>query len=88
MSPSVYDEDTFLGARLALNDIQDTSVLVGALIDHDDRSTAIFLEAERRLTDRVSLEVEGRFFISVDPLGDLAVVAQDDVLTVRAAWNL
>ncbi len=88
VSPTIYDEDTFLGARLALNDIQDTSVLVGGLIDHDDRSTAIFLEAGRRLTDRVSLEVEGRFFVNVDPLGELAVAAQDDVLTVRAAWNL
>ena len=88
LSPTIYDEDTFLGARLALNDMQDTSVLVGALIDNDDRSTAIFFEAERRLTDRISLEVEGRFFVNVDPLGDLAAVAQDNVFTLRAAWNL
>ena len=88
LSPTIYDEDTFLGARLALNDIQGTSVLLGGLVDHEDRSTAIFVEAKRRLTDRVSLEVEGRFFVNVDSRGDLAAVAQDDVFSVRAAWNL
>lgn len=85
--PTIYDDDTFVGARLALNDLQDTSVLVGALVDHGDGSTAVFLEAERRLGDHVSLEIEGRFFVNADPAGDLAFVAQDDVLTVRASWN-
>ena len=80
LAPTISDEDVFLGARLALNDVQNTSLLVGGLTDRDDRSTAIFVEAERRLTDRVSLEVEGRFFVNVDPAGDLAAVERDDVI--------
>ncbi|MFQ5527325.1 MAG: hypothetical protein ACE5GX_13815 [Thermoanaerobaculia bacterium] len=87
LAPTIYDRDIFLGARLALNDIQDTSILVGALVDHDDRSTAVFVEAERRVATRVTAEIEGRFFTNVDPTGDLAAVERDDVFTVRLAWN-
>ncbi len=84
----IYDEDFFLGARLAFNDIDDTSVLLGGLIDEEDGSTAIFLEAERRLTPKITLEIEGRFFVSADPSIELAAVARDDVVAVRTSWNL
>ena len=38
-----------MGARLALNDVQDTQALVGAIVDREDGSTALSVEAERRL---------------------------------------
>ncbi|NIP75688.1 MAG: hypothetical protein GTN90_06815, partial [Xanthomonadales bacterium] len=68
---TVFDDDLFLGARLTMNDVQDTSVLGGAIIDRDTRSTILFAEAERRIGDNWKIELEGRFFLNVsgsDPL--------------------
>ena len=64
--PTPFDNDIFVGTRIALNDVQDTSILAGATIDIDDRSTIFMAEAERRLSDRWSLVAKGRFFINVE----------------------
>lgn len=85
--PTIYDQDTFVGLRLARNDIQDTQLLAGALIDHQDRSTAAFVEASRRLGNRVALELEARFFSHVDPAGDLAAFDRDSFVSLRTAWH-
>jgi hypothetical protein len=85
--PTIYDDDIFVGTRLALNDSQDTAVLAGALIDRGDGSTAVFLEAERRLGSRFTLEIEGRAFLDASPSGDLAFLADDDLVTLRFSWN-
>ncbi len=86
--PTIYDDDVFVGARLAFNDVQDSAVLLGAVIDNDDRSIAAFLEAERRLGRSFTFEFEGRFFLNADPAGDLAFVQNDSFAALRLSWNL
>lgn len=81
--PTVFDDDIFVGARLALNDIQGTAILAGAIIDADDQSTLLFIEAERRLGDTWSLEAEGRFFINVDDDRLLQNFKDDNFVTLR-----
>ncbi len=77
------DDDIFLGARLALNDEQDTAVLAGAIIDRSSQATLFFVEAERRLGDSWKIELEGRFFLNA-PGGDpLAGLRDDDFITLR-----
>ncbi len=77
------DDDIFLGARLALNDEQDSAVLAGAIVDRKSQATLFFVEAERRLGDSWKIELEGRFFLNV-PGGDpLAGIRDDDVVTLR-----
>ena len=44
-----FDEDLFIGARLAPNDTQDTQLLGGAVIDVDGGSMSLFFEAKRRI---------------------------------------
>lgn len=61
---TLFQNDLFVGVRLALNDIQDTSVLVGAIVDLDNQSTLFQIEAERRLGDDWSAEVQARFFLN------------------------
>ena len=85
--PTIFDQDTFLGARLAWNDVQGTRLLAGAVIDHDDGSVFGLVEGGRRLGDRVTLEVEARLFAGVDPAGDLAASKDDSFVTLRAAWH-
>ena len=77
------DDDVFLGARLALNDEQDSAVLAGAIVDRTSQATLFFVEAERRLGDSWKIELESRFFLNV-PGGDpLAGIRDDDVVTLR-----
>ena len=57
-----FEDDYFLGARLALNDVQDTSILAGGIVDRSDGATFVTIEAERRLGDGFKIELESNFF--------------------------
>ena len=80
---TLADDDIFLGARLALNDEQDTALLAGPIIDRTSQATLFFIEAERRLGDSWKVELESRLFFNA-PGGDLlATIADDDFVTLR-----
>ncbi len=77
------DDDVFVGTRIALNDEQDTAILVGAVVDRRSQATLFIIEAERRIGDDWKIELESRFFVNV-PRGDpLAALRDDDVVTLR-----
>lgn len=78
-----FDEDIFFGARLAANDMQDTQLLGGAVVDVNDGSTSLFIEAERRLGDNWIVELEGRFFANVKSQNALASFKDDGFVTFR-----
>jgi hypothetical protein len=78
-----FQDDIFLGARLALNDEQDTSLLAGVIVDRVEGSTLATVEAERRLGQDWRLAVEARMFIGIDRADVLHGLRRDDVLTVR-----
>lgn len=83
--PTPFDNDLFLGARFALNDTQDTALLVGVVIDRDDHSRILSVEAERRLGSHWTVELEGRWFKQIATDGDLAVYAGDSFVSIRLA---
>lgn len=77
------DNDIFTGARLTLNDVQDTALLAGTVIDTSNGSTSAFIEAERRIGDDWKAEIESRLFLvsnENDPTGQLR---DDDLITLR-----
>lgn len=78
-----FEHDVFYGTRLALNDIQDTSLLIGAISDVKDGSTSALIEADRRLGQSWKAELEGRFFINVDENNILSAFEQDSFLSLR-----
>ena len=80
---TAFEDDFFLGARLALNDFQDTTALFGGVIDRETGGTAIFLEAERRIGETWRIELEGRFFSNVSNLDPLSYIHRDDHITFR-----
>jgi hypothetical protein len=82
-SATAFENDAFAGTRLALNDAQDTSLLVGGIVDAENGSTALFVEGERRLGDSWFLEMESRLFLGVDDEDALAAFADDDFVTLR-----
>jgi hypothetical protein len=75
--PTLFEDDVFAGARLALNDVQSTELLAGFVVDRDKRSIQLSIEAERRLTDNWSAELESRWFLNTDDR-DFAAVFRDD----------
>lgn len=77
------NNDVFVGARLALNDVQDTSLLAGAAVDADDQTTGMFIEAERRIGQNWTAEAEARLFFNVDEDNIADAFRNDDFITLR-----
>ena len=77
------DKDLFLGARYALNDTQDTSILAGGIIDLENGSSSGLIEAERRIGNNWKAELEARLFINIDETDPLHFFRKDDALTLR-----
>ncbi len=84
--PSLADNDIFAGLRMAMNDTQDTAILFGGSWDHRSHAGFINLEAERRLTDHLKLEINARFFVNVPDNDPLAAIRNDDFLELTLNW--
>lgn len=85
--PTIFDDDLFVGARLALNDTQNTAILAGAIVDTHDRSTSALVEGSRRLGRSWTVELEARLFLDVAPDNTLAPFAREDFVNLRVARN-
>jgi len=81
--PVIFDDDFFFGARLTLNDVQDSELLAGFSIDRSDRASQLSLEASRRLGNRWTTELEGRWFLNSGDSGVLSAFKKDSHLTFR-----
>ncbi len=79
---SIYDDDLFLGTRLALNDIDDSSLLVGALLDRKTDAIAVFAEASRRFGDDWIIGIESGIFANAKFPDPIAFVNNDDFVTI------
>ena len=74
---SIADNDAFVGARLAMNDTQDTVVLAGFSYDTDTGETFVNIEAERRFGDDWFGELRLRSFSGAEQ-GDTTYWLQND----------
>ena len=83
---TVLDHDLFFGARLALNDTQDTQLLAGTIIDHSHGSTAVSVEFERRIAEHLKLGVESRHFLNTSRQNSLEAFRADDFTALRLSW--
>ena len=83
--PTIYDEDLFLGARLALNDVEDTSLLIGLVTDFEEGPETMRLEFERRLSDNWKFVLEAQVFFQNDPKSAAAAFEQDSFIGFRFA---
>jgi hypothetical protein len=68
---SLFDNDLFVGGRLALNDVQSSEVLGGAIVDLELGTVAWLIEAKRRVGASLTADFEVRAFSNTgvaDPL--------------------
>lgn len=57
---ALFQDDVFVGSRIAFNDVASSEILVGVVVDRDDDSELGFLEASRRLGESGQLTLEYR----------------------------
>lgn len=73
------------GTRWAFNDLADTSILDGPVVDYRSGEIIAFLETERRFGDRWVAEVEARWLLNTDALAPVHDLRRDDFLALRVS---
>jgi hypothetical protein len=81
--PTVFDNDVFFGFRWALNDVHDTAILGGPVIDYKTGEIVALLEAERRLGAGWRFEFEARLFANTTPGAVASGLRRDGFVTLR-----
>jgi hypothetical protein len=78
---TIADNDLFAGIRIALNDTQSTSFLIGSAIDLSTSANLTIAEAERRIGENWTIELQARVFDGRDndPIG---VFERDDFISI------
>ncbi len=87
VSSTPFDDDLFLGTRLALNDVQSTDLLGGLVIDRETQSTALLLEASRRLRSSWTLGLEIRSFLNTDTTDPLYSFRRDSYAQLQVSYH-
>jgi len=83
LATSVFQNDAFVGARLVLNDVSDSQLLLGFSNDLDNSdSRAIFIEADTRVGTSLTMNVELRIFDSDTPTDPLFLFREQSFLQV------
>jgi hypothetical protein len=79
---SAFEDDVFVGTRIAFNDVQSSDILAGVIVDRETHAVFGSIEANRRLTDHWKLSAEARFFSGLDDLDPLYGLRDDDYLLI------
>jgi len=82
---SPFEDDLFAATRIALNDVQDTAILAGVMIDRDTQGASALVEASRRVGDAWKLSLETRSVFGTDESDPLHAFRQDDTFRVDLA---
>ena len=77
-APHPLENDVFAGMRLAFNDEASTDLLAGVVSDAEGDSTALNLEASRRIGDYWKVELEARAWNGVEHDDPMSPLRRDD----------
>ena len=78
-----FQDDVFIGARFALNDVQSTDLLAGAIIDVDTGGSALVLETTRRVGESWKIEIQLRSFVNASIDDPLFSFRNDDLFQIE-----
>ena len=81
-----FQNDLILGTRLALNDTEDTAVLLTGALDMDDGSVGLRLEADRRIAEDWKASLEGQAFLGADRASPAGAFADDSFLRLKLTY--
>lgn len=80
---SPFQDDVFIGARVALNDEQSTEFLTGAIVDLESNAALISFEGSRRIAEGWKLAAELRYFADIPVLDPLYSFSRDTYLQLE-----
>lgn len=83
---SLLQNDLFLGARLAFNDMQSSEFLMGFGSDLDHNAFSFLVEASRRFGDNFIVSLDVRLLQSNEPDDLLYTISNDDHAQLSVAW--
>lgn len=83
---TIYDNDIMAGLRLAVNDLDDSTVLLGVIRDVDYDSTIITVDASRRLGDSVRINLDAALFLDMDPNDPASSLSRDTSMKLELVW--
>jgi len=81
-----FQNDVFLGSRLAFNDMQSSEVLVGFSSDLDHNAVSFLVEANRRIGENFKASLDIRLFQSTNPIDQLYSLKNDDHAQLTIEW--
>jgi len=84
--PTIYENDLMAGLRLAINDMDDSNILLGVIRDIPSGSTTIAVEASRRIGESVRLNLDASFFINMDSQDPAFSFARDDFIKLEILY--
>lgn len=64
---TALQNDVFFGSRIAFNDVQDTSILIGGIADLESSGKIFSVEGSRRFGSNWRIELEARIFSAIEP---------------------
>ena len=85
-SPVILQNDIFLGAQLALNDVQSTDIAAGLVVDRDSDTRIAYVELSRRLFDRWSLHLEATEILRIEPEDLYYETRRDSFMEVNLSY--
>lgn len=85
-SGSVFQNDLFVGTRLAFNDMQSTEMLMGVGTDLDHSANSFLMEATRRFGDSFKASVDIRLLQSSDSIDSAFMLRDDDHAQFSVEW--
>lgn len=81
-----FQDDFALGARITLNDVQSTEMLIAMVDDRENDSYSYFVEASRRLGNSYKLSLEVRGAGDTTPADPLFALEQDRHIQLELAY--
>ncbi len=84
---NVFQNDVFLGSRLAFNDIEGTDLFFGVLADLDTGTRSFNVQMNRRLDDSLSLHLEGSLLENVGEDDPVHASRRDSFISVNLTYG-
>ena len=82
-----FQDDVFLAARLAFNDVEGTEVTAAIVADTDYGSRTMSVEFSRRLSDEWSLRLETTAMLDIDEADPIRTTWRDSFVGAELTYS-
>ena len=86
LSPTPFDNDIMVGARLAVNDLAGSEMLIGWINDVERSSSILILEGSRRISNSVKASLEAGMFSDIETDDVFYAFRDDDYARLEIAY--